>query len=54
VITKVNTKDVKDAQEAFDALKKADLKKGVRLYVTSRDPGSNQTMSRFVFIRDEK
>jgi serine protease Do len=54
VITKVNTKDVKDAQEAYDALKKADLKKGVRLYVTSRDPGSNQTMSRFVFIRDEK
>jgi len=54
VITKVNNKNVKDAQEATEALKNADLKKGVRLYVTSRDPGSGQTMSRFVFIRDEK
>jgi serine protease Do len=54
VITKVNNKNVKDAQEAYDAMKNADLKKGVRLYVTSRDPGSGQTMSRFVFVRDEK
>jgi serine protease Do len=54
VITKVNNKNVKDAQEAYDALKNTDLKKGIRLYVTSRDPGSGQTMSRFVFIRDNK
>jgi serine protease Do len=54
VITKVNNKEVKNAQDATEALKNADLKKGVRLYVTSRDPGSGQTMSRFVFVRDEK
>jgi serine protease Do len=54
VITKVNSRDVKTAQEANDALKSADLKKGVRLYVTTKDPGSGQTMSRFVFLRETK
>jgi serine protease Do len=54
VITKVNAKDVKNAQEALEAMKNADLKKGVRLYVTTRDPGSGQTMSRFVFVREER
>jgi serine protease Do len=54
VITKVNNKDVKNAQDANEALKAGDLKKGVRLYVTSRDPGSGQTMSRFVFVRENK
>jgi len=34
VITKVGGTEVKDAQAATDALSKADVKKGVRLYVT--------------------
>ena len=54
VITKVNNHDVHNAQEANEALKNADLKKGVRLYVTSKDPGSGQVMSRFAFVRDNK
>jgi len=52
VITKVGRTDVKNANEAMDALNKADLKKGVRLYITTRDPESGQSMSRFLFIRD--
>jgi S1-C subfamily serine protease len=51
VITKVGGDDVKNAQEATDALAKADLKKGVRMYVTSKDPESGQLLSRFVFVR---
>jgi S1-C subfamily serine protease len=54
VITKVNNREVKNAQEANEALKNVDLKKGVRLYVTTKDPGSGQVMSRFVFVRDNQ
>jgi serine protease Do len=54
VVTKVNNRDVKNAQDANEALKNVDLKKGVRLYVTSKDPGSGQVMSRFVFVRSEQ
>jgi len=54
VITKVNNREVKNAQDANEALKNVDLKKGVRLYVTSKDPGSGQVMSRFVFVRNEQ
>jgi serine protease Do len=54
VITKVGGKDVNDAKTASDALAKADLKKGVRLYVTTKDPESGQVMSRFVFVRSEE
>ena len=54
VITKVGRTDVTDAKSATDALTKADLNKGVRLYVTTKDPESGQVMSRFVFVRDEK
>jgi serine protease Do len=49
VITKVGDTAVHNAKEAKDALAKADLSKGIRLYVVSRDG------SRFVFIQsDEK
>jgi serine protease Do len=51
VITKVGNQEVKNAQEATDALAKADLKKGVRLYVSSKDPESGQILSRFVLAR---
>ncbi len=44
VITEVGKQQVKSAQEARDALAKADLNKGVRLYVVSREG------SRFVFV----
>src|SRR5688500_14048793 len=44
VITEVGKTPVKNAKEARDALAKADLNKGVRLYVVSRDG------SRFVFV----
>jgi serine protease Do len=44
VITEVGKQQVKNAQEAKDALAKADLSKGVRLYVVSQDG------SRFVFV----
>jgi serine protease Do len=54
VITKVGPSEVKNAQEATDALAKADLKKGVRMYVTSKDPESGQLLSRFVFVRVEE
>ena len=53
VITKVGGTEVKDAQAATDALSKADVKKGVRLYVTTKDPESGQVMARFVFVRAE-
>jgi len=48
VITKVAGKTVNNASEANDALKDADLSKGVRLYVVSADG------SRFVVLKDEK
>ena len=54
VITKVGGKTVNDAKSASDALAKVDLKKGVRLYVTTKDPESGQVMSRFVFVRAEE
>jgi serine protease Do len=54
VITKVGNTDVKDAKAANEALSKADLKKGVRLYITSKDPESGQVMSRFLLVRDSK
>jgi serine protease Do len=44
VITEVGKTQVKSAKEARDALSKADLNKGVRLYVVSREG------SRFVFV----
>ena len=53
VITKVGNKTVRNADEAMAALKEADAKKGVRLYVTTKTP-DGQVMSRFVFVRDEK
>jgi serine protease Do len=52
VITKVGEQEVKNAQDTQDALAKADVKQGVRLYVTSRD-ADGSTASRFVFISDE-
>lgn len=45
VITEVGKTQVKSAKEARDALAKADLDKGVRLYVVSREG------SRFVFVQ---
>jgi serine protease Do len=53
VITKVGGTDVKDAQAATDALAKVNVQKGVRLYVTTKDPESGQVMARFVFVRAE-
>jgi serine protease Do len=53
VITKVGKTDVKNAQEANEALQGVDLKKGVRLYITTKEPGSDQIMSRFVFVHSE-
>jgi len=47
VITEVGKTSVKNAKEAKDALAKADLNKGVRLYVVSREG------SRFVFVSAE-
>jgi len=49
VITEVGAKSVKNAEDFAAAMKGQDLKKGVRLYVTSRDIGS-----RFVFLQSEK
>jgi serine protease Do len=45
IITKVNTTSVSNAGEAIAAIRKADLKKGVRLYVMS------QGGARFVFVQ---
>jgi serine protease Do len=53
VITKIGKEEVKDANAATELLGKADLKKGVRLYVTSKDPESGQVMSRFVFVQQD-
>ena len=47
VITEVGKQQVSSAKEARDALAKADLNKGVRLYVVSREG------SRFVFVSAE-
>jgi len=47
LITKVGGKTVTNAKEAREALKEADLAKGVRLYVVGRDA------SRFAFIQSE-
>ena len=47
VITRIGDTKVDNAAEAADALSKADLKKGVRLYVSTPDG------SRFVFLQDE-
>ncbi|HET6250745.1 MAG TPA: trypsin-like peptidase domain-containing protein, partial [Tepidisphaeraceae bacterium] len=44
LITQIDGKDIKNAAEASDLLSKRDMKKGVRLYVTSPQG------SRFVFI----
>ena len=52
LITEVGRAEVKDADEANKAIAEADLKKGVRLYVTSKDPALGTTMARFVFIRE--
>ncbi|MEO6437284.1 MAG: trypsin-like peptidase domain-containing protein [Tepidisphaeraceae bacterium] len=48
VITEIGKTPVANAKEAREALTKADLAKGVRLYVVSRDG------SRFVFVQKEK
>jgi serine protease Do len=45
VITKINRSAVNNAKDASDVLAKEDLKKGVRMYVTSAEG------SRFVFLR---
>jgi len=45
VITKVDGKSVSNADEATAAISKGDLKKGIGLFVTSKDA------SRFVFVR---
>jgi serine protease Do len=48
LISKVNNQSVTNAQEASTALGKADLSKGVRMYILSRDG------ARFVFLKVEK
>ncbi len=48
VITKVGSDTVTSAKEAKEALSNADLSKGVRLYVVSKDA------SRFVFLQSDK
>ena len=48
VITEVGKTQVNNAKDARDALGKADLAKGIRLYVVSREG------SRFVFLQSEK
>jgi serine protease Do len=53
-ITKIGNADVKNAQDATEMLAKADLKKGVRMYVSTKDPESGQILSRFVFVRTEE
>ena len=45
LITKINNTDVADTREAYTAIRNADLKKGVRLYIVNHD------MARFVFIQ---
>ncbi len=48
VITKIGNQTVKDASEASDLLQKADLKKGIRLYVVSSQG------SHFVFLQEDQ
>ena len=48
LITKVDKQSIATAEDATKALKGADLKKGVRLYVVSRDG------SRFVLLREKE
>jgi len=48
VITDVGRESVSNAKEAAEALSKQDVKKGIRLYVTSRQG------SRFVFLQNDK
>jgi serine protease Do len=52
VITEVFKTPIHNAQDAITALKDADLTKGVRLYVVSKDPDGNQ-FSRFMFLKNE-
>jgi S1-C subfamily serine protease len=48
VITRIGGTEVHNAQEAADALDKADLKKGVRLQVATRFG------SRYFFVQEEQ
>ena len=48
VITRVGDQSVANAKDAREALSKADIAKGVRLYIVGRDA------SRFVFIQSDK
>jgi S1-C subfamily serine protease len=45
LITRVGNEKVDNAQQASDALAKADLSKGVRFYITNKEG------SRFVFVK---
>ena len=54
VIAKIGNTEVTSAKQATEMLSKADLKKGVRLYVSTKDPSSGQILSRFVFVRAEE
>lgn len=53
IVTNINGKEVKSAKEATDLLAKADLKKGIRLYVSTRDVESGQVLSRYVLLGGE-
>ena len=48
LITKVEQKDVTNAKQAVDLLSKADVKKGIRLYVTNRQG------SEFLFLQSQQ
>lgn len=48
LITKINNQAIATAEDAASVLKNVDLKRGVRLYVVSREG------SRFVFLRDRE
>jgi serine protease Do len=52
VITMVFRTPVRNAQDAATALSGADLNKGVRLYVVSRDEQTGHVISRFVFLQN--
>ncbi|HYE21853.1 MAG TPA: trypsin-like peptidase domain-containing protein [Tepidisphaeraceae bacterium] len=54
VITRIGGKAVRNADDLTEALKTVDLKRGVRMYVTTKDPESGQTASRFIFVRDDR
>jgi serine protease Do len=51
VITQVFRTPIHNAKDAADALQNVDVKKGVRLYVVTRDDQSGHIISRFVFIK---